>query len=63
MENMERNNIIPEGERKRRKDIVIASPVGGGQMRQFEAEYWEIYPGVWEKIPGSERDLGPAKQE
>ena len=45
---------------KYKKEISIVNPTGSGAKRKIEAEYKEIRPDVWEKIPGSERDLGPA---
>lgn len=43
-----------------KKEISVSSPVGSGGQRRIEIEYKEIRPGVWEKIPGSDKDLGPA---
>lgn len=43
-----------------KKRVSIINPVGGGEKRKVEIEYKEIRPNVWEKVPGSEKDLGPA---
>ncbi len=44
-----------------KKQIFISNPVGSSEKRKIEIEYKEIRPGVWEKVPGSEKDLGPAE--
>lgn len=52
----EKENFQP----KYKKEISIVNPTGSGGKRKVEIEYKEIRPGVWEKIPDSEKDLGPA---
>lgn len=42
-----------------KKEIIICVPVAGGEKRRVEVEYKQIRPNVWEKIPGSEKDLEP----
>lgn len=63
MENLERSIEIPEEQRRRKKEKFIASPEGGGAPCELEAEYWEIRPGVWEKIHNTEKVIGPAPKE
>ncbi len=63
MENSERNfNKIPENQRARKKEQFIACPTNGISCHKFEAEYWETYPGVWEMVPGTQKDLGPVEK-
>lgn len=47
---------------KYKKEVSIVNPTGSGGKRKVEVEYKEIRPGVWEKIPGAETDLGPAEE-
>lgn len=46
--------------RRCRLDRFLATPVWGNKVHWFEAEYEEIAPGVWKKVYGTEKDLGPA---
>ncbi len=63
-ENLERNfNEIPEEQRKREKREFIASTTGGGPVHKYEAEYWETQQNVWTIVPGTLKDLGPAKEK
>ena len=43
-----------------KKEISVSNSAGNGGKRKVEVEYKEIRPNVWEKVPGSEKDLGPA---
>ncbi|PIV31861.1 hypothetical protein COS33_00970 [Candidatus Wolfebacteria bacterium CG02_land_8_20_14_3_00_37_12] len=61
MENSERfKNIIPENERRREFRQFSACPTYSINHHNFEAEYWEVYPDVWQVVPGTEKDLGPS---
>lgn len=48
----------PEGRRRKRVRFK-ASPIGSVEIHWFEAEYEEIEPGKWQKVYGTEKDLGP----
>lgn len=64
MENSDRfKNIIPENERKRELRRFSACPTHSMGYHNFEAEYWEIYPDVWQIIPGTEKDLGSSDKK
>ncbi|MEK7590350.1 MAG: hypothetical protein AAB454_01415 [Patescibacteria group bacterium] len=43
----------------RKRTRFVATPVNESKPHLFEAEYIEIAEGVWQKIPGTEKDLGP----
>lgn len=40
----------------------VATPINEIQPHLFEAEYEEISEGVWQKVPGTEKKLGPVKK-
>jgi hypothetical protein len=64
MENSERfKNIIPENERRRELKRFLACPTHEVSCHNFEAEYWEVYPDVWQMVPGTEKDFGPADND
>lgn len=52
---------IIEGDPRRKWARFKASPIDKSEVHWFEAEYEEIKPGVWQKIYGTEKDLGPVK--
>lgn len=54
---------IPPEQRRREKHTFVASPVNKEAEHLMEAEYKEIRAGVWQKVPGSEKDLGPINKE
>ena len=41
----------------------IACLISFNELHWFEAEYEEIFPGVWQMVPGTLRDLGPISKE
>lgn len=47
----------------REKRRFRATPTDEEEVHWFEAEYEEIRPGVWQKVPGTEKDLGPVPKE
>jgi|GEM_PF-4210446 hypothetical protein len=47
----------------RKREVFIEIPKGKRKKHLIEIWYEEIAPGVWQKIPGSEKDLGLAKDE
>lgn len=63
MENLDRSLEIPENKRQRKLVRSVSSPEGGGEPCEFEAEYWEVRPGVWEIIPGTTRKVRPAPRK
>ena len=45
--------------RKRIRTRFVATPINELKPHLFEAEYEEITDGYWQKVPGTEKDLGP----
>lgn len=52
---------IIEGNPRRKRVRFKASPINSPEVHWFEAEYEEIKPGVWQKVYGTEKDLGPVE--
>ena len=42
--------------------IFIATPIMKEDKHEIQADYVEVRPGVWRKVFGSEKDLGPTNQ-
>ncbi len=62
MESIE--NLTGKEKPKKRKGQYLAVPKGAeAGLHIFEVEYEEGGIGVWKKVAGSERDLGPLKTE
>lgn len=49
---------IIESQPRRKWARFKASPVRSPEVHWFEAEYEEVEPGKWQKVPGTEKDLG-----
>ena len=68
LENIEKSEaiivkkFIKDG-RRHRISRSKASPVGRSEVHWIEAEYEEIAPGCWQKVYGTEKDLGPVQEE
>ena len=46
-------------DRKRIRTRLVAIPINELKPHLFEVEYEEIADGCWQKVPGTEKDLGP----
>jgi hypothetical protein len=55
-----KEEYIKDG-KKYRKCLIKATPIDSSEIHWFEVEYEEVAPNCWQKVYGSERDLGPIK--
>ena len=55
------DNKLPDSRRK--KYEFLATPLDNEKVHKMEAEYEEISPGMWQKVPGSEKDMGLAEED
>ena len=47
---------------QRKKEEFLATPLDSDEVHRVEAEYEEILPGHWQKVPGTEKDYGRASE-